>query len=175
MTVEVLNSPIHGRGCFAGKNITAGARILEYTGRHISLKEANERYWERPTTYLFALNDGTVIDGLGIASFVNHSCDPNCRAEEDDGRVWICSLRDIKVGEELTFDYKLKNSGLMSMPCRCGSRNCRGSMFSAEELKRRRKRGQMDELMTARQRPRVKTRKRAAKHKAKSHGSSDRT
>ena len=142
--VEVRNSPIHGRGCFATKKIAAGTQILEYAGRHISRREANERYWERPSTYLFGLSDGTVIDGLGIGSFVNHCCDPNCRAEEADGRIWFCALRDIKADEELTFDYKLSNSGMSEMPCHCGSRNCRGSMFSVEELGRRRARGQID-------------------------------
>lgn len=169
MTVEVRNSPIHGRGCFASENIAAGTRILEYTGRRMTLREANERYWERPATYLFGLSDGTVIDGLGIASFVNHSCDPNCRAEEDEGRVWICALRNIKPGEELTFDYKLKNSGMVSMPCYCGARNCRGSMFSAEELKRRRERGQVDEVKSEKRRVRLKSRRSRARQKAKSH------
>ena len=142
MVVEVCQSSIHGRGCFASTAIRAGKRIIEYTGRRISLGEANERYWERPSTYLLGLNDGTVIDGLGIASFINHSCDPNCRVEEDDGRVWVWSLYDIAAGEELTFDYKLRNSGIVDMPCHCGARHCRGTMFSAEEVKKRERRGQ---------------------------------
>lgn len=170
MLVEVRQSPIHGRGCFATRNIAARTRILEYTGRHINLKEANERYWERPTTYLFGLSDGTVIDGLGIASFVNHSCEPNCRAEEDDGRVWICALRSIKVGEEITFDYKLGNSGMVSMPCHCGSRNCRGSMFSEKELKRRQERGQIEEQRATQGRLRGRFRKRRRKREVKAHG-----
>jgi uncharacterized protein len=146
MAVEVRQSSIHGRGCFASTAIAAGTRIIEYIGRRISLREANERYWERPSTYLLGLSDGTVIDGLGKASFINHCCDPNCRVEEDDGRVWVWSLCDIATGEELTFDYKLRNSGVVDMPCRCGARHCRGTMFSNEEVKKRHRRGQRSGL-----------------------------
>ncbi len=138
--VEVRESPIHGRGCFATEHIPAKTRVIEYTGRRISLREANERYWNRPNVYLFRLHDGTVIDGLGIASFVNHSCDPNCFAEEDDGHIWYHSLRAIEKGEELTVDYQMRNSGDRDMPCHCGSPKCRGSMFSRNEMRIRRKR-----------------------------------
>ena len=142
MAVEVRQSSIHGRGCFTSTAISAKTRIIEYTGRRISLTEANERYWERPSTYLLGLSDGTVIDGLGKASFINHCCDPNCRVEEDEGHVWVWSLCDIAAGEELTFDYKLRNSGIVDMPCHCGARHCRGTMFSTEEVRKRQRRGQ---------------------------------
>ena len=137
--VEVRDSPIHGRGCFATTRIPPNTRVLEYTGRRISLREANDRYWNRPTVFLFGLKDGTIIDGLGIASFVNHSCDPNCKAEEEDGRIWYRTLRGIKKDEELTIDYKMQHSGALEMPCHCGAAKCRGSMFSRSELKRRKK------------------------------------
>jgi len=138
--VEVRESPIHGRGCFATERIPAKTSVLEYTGRRITEREANDRYWNRPNVYLFGLRDGTIIDGLGIASLVNHSCDPNCRAEEEDGRIFYRSVRTIKKDEELTIDYKMGHSGAMDMPCHCGTAKCRGSMFSRKELKLRKKR-----------------------------------
>jgi hypothetical protein len=54
------------------------------------------------------------------------------------GRVWITAIRDIRPGEELTYDYNLYD-GEGDAPCRCGARNCRGSLYSERELKKRRK------------------------------------
>lgn len=105
----------------------------------IDKEEADRRYEGKPITYLFALDDGTrVIDGHGMAMFVNHSCDANCETEEIDGHIWIVTLRDIASGEEICYDYRLFD-GDEDAPCSCGSVNCRGSMFSPEELNRRRR------------------------------------
>lgn len=139
--LEVRSSAIHGRGCFTTQTIKKGTRLLEYTGRRLRREEANRLYNERPSTYLFGLADGhTVIDGVGMGSLVNHSCEPNCQAREEDGRLFYFSLRDIAAGEELTIDYKIGNSNPeREMPCHCDSRKCRGTMYSKEELARRRK------------------------------------
>jgi hypothetical protein len=90
---------------------------------------------------LFGLTDGKhVIDGEGVAAFINHSCDPNCEADEIKGRVWIVASRDIEGGEELTYDYSLYDGDLDDpSPCFCGASNCRGSMYSEEELTKRAK------------------------------------
>ena len=74
----IRSSDIHAAGCFALENIPKGTRILEYTGERISKAEGDDRYEGRPFTYLFGVGDGeVVIDGHGMAMFVNHSCDPN--------------------------------------------------------------------------------------------------
>jgi SET domain-containing protein len=81
-----------------------------------------------------------VIDGEGAAAFINHSCDANCEADEIKGRVWIIAARDIEAGEELTYDYNLYDGDLDDpSPCFCGAKNCRGSMYSEEELAKRAK------------------------------------
>ena len=65
-------------------------------------REGDNRYEGRPFTYLFGVGDGeVVIDGHGMAMFVNHSCDPNCETDEEGDRVYIASIRDIAAGEEL--------------------------------------------------------------------------
>lgn len=137
MGLIVRSSSIHAAGCYTTSPIAQGSRVLEYTGPVIDKAEADRRYEGKPITYLFALDDGTrVIDGHGIAMFVNHSCDANCETEEIDGHVWIVALRDIPSGEEICYDYRLFD-GDEEAHCNCGSANCRGSMFSPEELKRR--------------------------------------
>ena len=113
---------------------------MEYTGPLIDKDQADLLYADRPITYLFGIGDGTqVIDGHGTAMFINHSCDANCETEETDGHVWIMAIRDIPAGEELCYDYCLYDGGDEEAPCNCGAKNCRGSMYSAEELRRRKR------------------------------------
>ena len=73
-------------------------------------------------TCLDSATASKVIDGYGMAMYVNHCCDPNCETEEDEeGRVWIAAMRDIDAGEELTYDYFLYD-GEGDAPCTCGTR-----------------------------------------------------
>ena len=135
----IRSSDIHAAGCFTLDDIPKGTRVLEYTGERITKAEGDVRYEGRPFTYLFGVGDGeVVIDGHGMAMFVNHSCDPNCETDEEDERVYISTLRDIAAGEELTYDYCLYDSE-DDCPCSCGSKNCRRSMCSPEELRRQKR------------------------------------
>jgi hypothetical protein len=135
----IRSSDIHAAGCFTLDGISNGTRILEYTGERITKAQGDVRYEGREFTYLFGVGDGAVvIDGHGMAMFVNHSCDPNCETDEAGGRVYISSIRDIAAGEELTYDYCLYD-GDDAAPCYCGSKTCRGSMYTVEELKRQKR------------------------------------
>jgi uncharacterized protein len=138
MGLIIRSSAIHAAGCYTTAPISNGTRIIEYTGPRIPKIVADEMYAEKPCTYLFGLSDKeTVIDGHGMAAFINHSCDPNCESEEDEqGRVWISAIRDIASGEELTYDYCLYD-GDGDEPCACGTRHCRGTMYSREEVRKR--------------------------------------
>src|ERR1700730_342025 len=110
----VRNSPIHGRGVFAARYIRKGTRVVEYTGERISNREADRRYddtrMKRHHTFLFTLDKKTVIDGAistggGDASYINHSCDPNCEAVITGRKIFIHALRGIHPGTELACDY----------------------------------------------------------------------
>jgi SET domain-containing protein len=136
----IRSSDIHAAGCFALEPIKKGTRLLEYEGERITKEEGDLRYDGRPFTYLFGIGKGeVVIDGHGMAMFVNHSCSPNCETDEVDGRVYIFAMRDIRAGEEITYDYWLYD-GDDDAPCHCGSRKCRGSMYSPAELRKKRAR-----------------------------------
>jgi SET domain-containing protein len=141
--IQVRRSGVHGKGVFALRPIAAGEPVIEYTGERITWKEALRRHPHDPKdpnhTFYFHIDDGHVIDALygGNASrWINHACEPNCEADEQDGRVFIRALRDISPGEELYYDYglviderytpKLKKE----YACRCGSPICRGTMLS---------------------------------------------
>ena len=141
--LQVRQSGVHGKGVFALVPIKKGELILEYTGEVITWPEALRRHPHDPSqpdhTFYFHLDDETVIDGKfgGNASrWINHACDPNCEADEEEGRVFINALRDLSPGEELFYDYglviderytpKLKKE----YECRCGSPACRRTMLA---------------------------------------------
>ncbi|MEX3956214.1 hypothetical protein B0G57_11057 [Trinickia symbiotica] len=139
----VRRSGVHGKGVFAAAPLSAGERLLEYKGQRISWKEAQRRHPHNPDepnhTFYFALEDGRVIDGNvdgNSARWINHSCAPNCEAEEVEGRVFIRALRDIDADEELFYDYglvvdvRLTKKLKAEYGCRCGARKCRGTMLA---------------------------------------------
>ena len=129
-SVEVRDSPIHGRGCFALRAIPAGRRIVEYLGEIIGADEARRRDVKGApgySPYVLLLGDGLFIDARDIdhaARCVNHSCAPNCEILTEGRRAWIVALRDISPGEELTYDYDFDEGPVE--PCRCGAPGCRG-------------------------------------------------
>ena len=138
MSLIIRSSAIHAAGCYTTAPIKKGTRVVEYTGPRISKDEADEKYQDSPTTYLFGLGDGSqVIDGHGTAMFINHSCDPNCETDEIRGRVWVTAIRDIAAGEELTYDYNLYDGADDEAICNCGAATCRKTMYSEDEVKKR--------------------------------------
>ncbi|HEY9107773.1 MAG TPA: SET domain-containing protein-lysine N-methyltransferase, partial [Roseateles sp.] len=137
---------VHGRGVYAVAPIPAGARIIEYTGERISWAEAEERHPHDPEqpnhTFYFHLDTGEVIDALyggNNARWINHACEPNCEAEEIDGRVFIKALRDLEPGEELFYDYGLvldeRHTAKVKkqFACWCGALTCRGTMLAPKK------------------------------------------
>jgi SET domain-containing protein len=145
--IVVRHSPIHGTGVFAARDIAANEEIIEYAGRRITQAQADAEYPEDDGhTFLYVLNEHWLIDA-GVdgndARWINHSCDPNCEVwliESEDGdpakdRLVIESMRPIKAGEELTYDYGVADDEPMTdaeralWNCRCGSPKCRGTML----------------------------------------------
>jgi SET domain-containing protein len=140
---EIRRSRIQGRGVFATRKVPAGTLLIEYRGERISDEEADRRYPfnedERHHTFLFRLDDGSVLDaGVGgnAAKYINHSCDPNCEAVEEDGHIFIYALRDIRKGEELVYDYHYildephTAANKKLYPCHCGAVKCRGTILA---------------------------------------------
>lgn len=148
--IQVRRSGVHGKGVFAVQPIAEGERIVEYVGEVITWKEAQRRHPHDPEdpnhTFYFHVDDKHVIDakhGGNASRWINHSCDPNCEADEDDGRVFIKALRNIEPGEELSYDYGLIIDEPYTprlkaeYPCWCGSKNCRGTLLAPKRGRRR--------------------------------------
>ena len=144
---------------------------MEYTGERISHDEADDRYGEEhehsPHTMLFAVDDEVVIDATrhgSSARFINHSCGPNCEAIDEEGRIYIETLRDIKPGEELVYDYGidyLKNV-IGKSNCLC-SRCRRRRAKRARELRALKKR--REARLAAKTKSVAKKKRKAAKKK----------
>jgi uncharacterized protein len=126
--VEVRDSTIHGKGCYALAPIASDAYFLEYTGELINREKAIER--NRPDSpdysqYIMEVSDDIYIDALKYehpAKYINHSCAPNCILATEGSRAFIVALRDIKPGEELTYDYDYDDDDEV---CLCGAESCR--------------------------------------------------
>lgn len=151
LSFEIRRSSIQGRGAFATRRIRRGQRIIEYAGERVTPEEGDRRYVEggmrRHHTFLFTLDEGTLIDGRrgGNASrYINHSCDPNCEAIIEDGRIYIHASRNIQPGVELTYDYQYERTEAHTeederfYACRCGSPKCRGTILAPRKKRRRR-------------------------------------
>jgi SET domain-containing protein len=141
MALIIRSSAIHAAGCYTTTRIPKGKCVAEYTGPRLSKDEADVLYESSPITYLFGLGSGkVVIDGHCMAMFINHSCDPNCETDVKKGRVWIRAIKNIAPGSEITYDYCLYDGGDEPAVCNCGAKDCRGTMYSPEEVRRRKKR-----------------------------------
>lgn len=136
--VERFMTPNKGWGVKTNNVIKKGTYILEYVGEVVTEREFKERmatlYTNDIHHYCLHLDGGLVIDGHRMGSdcrFVNHSCEPNCEMQKWSvnglSRMALFALRDIRPGEELTYDY---NFSLFNpadgQVCKCESQHCRG-------------------------------------------------
>lgn len=135
-------SKIHAWGVFADVAISAGEMIVEYRGEIIgnAVAELREIEYESAkigSDYMFRIDSINVCDATkqgNVARFINASCDPNCVTKiinfDGSKRIVIYSKKDIKAGDELSYDYKfpLEYDESKRISCRCGARECRGYM-----------------------------------------------
>ena len=148
---KVKHSRIHGHGVFATKDIKKNTKIIQYIGEKVSRSEGNKRSEERinkylnssktGSVYIFELNNRYDIDGSPLynkARYINHSCDPNCEVDIVDNKIWISSIKKIKKGEELSYDYgySFDKNDYKDHPCKCGNKDCIGFIISSDEWKK---------------------------------------
>lgn len=138
-----------GYGLIANQPISAETFILEYCGVVIGesrckevLRRAVVKQKENARSYVMDLQCSTrrtgslyldAHDTHHPSKYINHSCEPNCFAERwlvmGIPRIGIFALRDITVGEMLTFDYGWKAaSDWPTQPCYCGAETCRRTL-----------------------------------------------
>ena len=150
---KIKSSGIHNKGIFATRDIPKGTKIIEYVGEKLTKKQSDKRADEITelheknkdygAVYIFEVNKRHDIDGSvkwNTARYINHSCDPNCESDIIKEKVWIIALKDIKKGEELTYDYGYDIDDYESHPCKCGAKNCAGYIVAQEDWPKLRRR-----------------------------------
>ena len=127
--LAVRQSAITGLGLFAGTRIPARAKIGEFEGEVIGLKEARRRAKGQRIVAIVEL-DKHALDathtGRGFR-YINHSCAPNTYIRCTKDRAEFYALREIRAGTELTADYgETQHNG--KLRCLCGAKRCRGAI-----------------------------------------------
>ncbi len=145
---KVKYSKVHGRGVFATQTIKKNTKIIQYIGDKVTKTEGDKRSAKRikkylnsektGSVYIFELNNKYDIDGYvkqNKARYINHSCSPNCEVDIIDDEIWISSIKKIKNGEELTYDYgfSFDKEDYRDHECKCGSKYCIGYILSSDE------------------------------------------
>jgi hypothetical protein len=135
--IRVIRSNIHGYGGVTTRPFAQGD-ILVYGDGVVYPDDV-----EFDDTYALVLP--AEDSGLGAPMFFdlvcqtrwfNHSCDPNTdvmlewdRATETM-KAWWVALRDIPVGEEITYDYAFVAE--VAEACHCGAPSCRGVIVDTD-------------------------------------------
>ena len=136
---KIKKSNIDKRGLYAAKDIKEGTKIINYIGKIISKKasEENTKFDNKKDIYLFNLNEKYDLDGdyhWNESRLINHSCNPNCEVEGKGLKLWIVSIKNIKKGEELSYDYGFSycKEDLKKFICKCGDTDCCGYIVREE-------------------------------------------
>jgi len=145
---KIKKSKIDKNGLYANCNIKRGTKIIEYKGKLVTVKnsEKDPKFDNSKAIYLFGINKKYDLDGnfsFNTARLINHSCEPNCEVFGEGLKVWIFAMKNIKKGEELSYDYGFSfDQDYKNYPCNCGSKNCAGYIIregSRWRIKNRRK------------------------------------
>ena len=107
---KIKKSKIDNNGLYANCNIKKGTKIIQYKGKIISIKksETDPKFDNGKAIYLFNINKNYDLDGdfkFNTARLINHSCNPNCEVFGSGLKIWVYAMRNIKKGEELSYDY----------------------------------------------------------------------
>ncbi|MBM3868391.1 MAG: SET domain-containing protein [Verrucomicrobia bacterium] len=131
--VETRPSPIAGQGLFARRDFGVAERLAPYRGPLTSAPPAREESGE---VYALEVAPGLWLDGAGAdnpARWANHSCAPNAELVwlgATEG-AWLISLRPLRAGEEITFDYGFSLAESLFHPCSCRAPGCVGRIIAA--------------------------------------------
>mgnify|MGYP001344174213 FL=1 len=145
---KIKKSKIDKNGLYANCNIKRGTKIIEYKGKLVTVKnsEKDPKFDNSKAIYLFGINKKYDLDGnfsFNTARLINHSCEPNCEVFGEGLKVWIFAMKNIKKGEELSYDYGFSfDEDYKNYPCKCKSKNCVGYIVregSRWRIKRKRK------------------------------------
>ncbi|CAB3374360.1 Hypothetical predicted protein [Cloeon dipterum] len=144
---ELKHMGTKGWGLTALQDLKQGTFVIEYVGEVLTKEEFQRRKQEYINNkerhfYFLELSGNHFIDARNkgnLSRFINHSCEPNCESSHwmvsGERRVGLFTLRDVKAGEELTFNYGWRSDGSNNQQCLCGAESCSKSL-AMEKLKK---------------------------------------
>jgi SET domain-containing protein len=146
-----------GLGLFATEPIKKGVLIAEYKGRRVTNAQADELE-ARGSRYMYELNSRWTVDGSNrsnLARYANHSCRPNAESDvirgqrargRKGGMVILRAIRNIKPGDEITYDYGRDYFDGFIKPIGCKCQKCtekRREERRARQLRARRRKARL--------------------------------
>lgn len=131
--VYIGKSSLHGKGLFASRDIKKGQTIFIVKGRVIERLITDNKKALKANWNWFGFGKNKWIETRSdYSNYFNHSCNPNTVVS---GRVRIVALYDIKMNDEITFDYSTNEADIFwSIKCHCGNKNCRKTIKSIQFL-----------------------------------------
>jgi len=136
MNIFQVKKAKHGKGAFAKKDIPCSEPIEQLSGPKITHAQLLRK---RNTDMPLQISPTRYIDLRRPGLYFNHSCEPNCGVRSD---LLIVAIKDIKKGEELTFDYSttMDKDSRVSFICGCGAKSCRKLIDGFKTLPAKKKR-----------------------------------
>ena len=136
---KIKKSKIDKNGLYANCDIQKGTKIIEYKGKIISVKKSAQdpKFDNGKAIYLFNINRRFDLDGdfkFNTARLINHSCSPNCEVLGEGLKIWIYAIKNIKKGDELSYDYgyAFDKDDYKDHVCKCSSKFCIGYIISSD-------------------------------------------
>ena len=121
---SIIDAETKGRGVFANRDYPLGKFVLFFTGEIIPVEQITD------FTHFIQIAPDSFLGPSGQADdYVNHSCDPNCAVYFENDYLILKTIKKIKKGQEITFDYgTIQFREPTTFYCDCGSRKCRGQI-----------------------------------------------
>ncbi|XP_066101504.1 histone-lysine N-methyltransferase SETMAR [Saccopteryx bilineata] len=156
LRLQVFRTEKKGWGLRTLEPIPRGRFVCEYAGEVVGFSEAQRRIRRQTvhdSNYIIAVREhvsnGQVMETFvdparvgNVGRFLNHACEPNLlmvpvRVDSMVPRLALFAARDVRPGEELSYDYsgrflnlvdgddkERRDDGALRKPCHCGSRSC---------------------------------------------------
>ncbi len=141
--LEVGKTKKYGNGVFAKKNLKKDEVLTVFGGYVIPIDEFKKLSVEMQE-YAYQISENLLFGPVSenevcISEYFNHSCNPNAGFRD---QLTLVSMKDINVGEEITFDYAVcMTSDILDLKCLCESDDCRkyikGNDWKKTELQKK--------------------------------------
>ena len=140
--IEVRKSDIQGRGVFAMGDFRRGQEVFRYRRGRFVVRDQIQNLSDTEKDHLDIVDESTYEIMVEPGCYVNHSCDPNTIEKVGKEEIVSYALRSIKIGEEITVDYRIRSAGDWKLKCLCDSGQCSGEVIGnffsmPEELQKR--------------------------------------